>query len=232
MHRRLVAPSRTASLSSPWRSPSPPSSRAAPPPGPPLHVRHPARSSARAYSPYARVSPYWHAGNPPVAVLPQVRPARSGTGRALPRHHQCFTTIDRGSFAASPCAASSDSAEAISASRPSTACRYRTTRPGRHAQQPHQILGRRAGRGRHRLPSMPKIMKPEPRHAYLPPCTVERLAYSIAQHWAASRPTNTRSGPAQLAMCSVRTGRPSPDRAASSAILLFRCLRTEVRRRA
>jgi hypothetical protein len=38
---------------------------------------------------------------------------------------QCLITIDRGSFAASPWAANSDSAEAISASRPSTACRYR-----------------------------------------------------------------------------------------------------------
>ena len=39
--------------------------------------------------------------------------------------HQCLITIDRGSFAASPCAARSDSAEATSASLPSTACRYR-----------------------------------------------------------------------------------------------------------
>ena len=38
-------------------------------------------------------------------------------------HHQCFTTIGRGRRAALPWAASSDSAETISASRPSTVCR-------------------------------------------------------------------------------------------------------------
>lgn len=61
-------------------------------------------------------------------------------------------------------------------------------RGGSIPKTPHQILGRRAGRGRHRLPSVPKIMKPETRHAHLPPCTVERLAYSITPHWAAVAP--------------------------------------------
>jgi len=47
--------------------------------------------------------------------------------RAIRVRYQCFTTIDGGSFAASPCAASSDSAEAISASRPSTGADTDTT---------------------------------------------------------------------------------------------------------
>jgi hypothetical protein len=45
-------------------------------------------------------------------VTPPVR-----SRRAICVRHQCFTTIDRGSFAAYPWAASPDSAEAISASR-------------------------------------------------------------------------------------------------------------------
>ena len=55
-------------------------------------------------------------------AFPQVTPPALAW-RAICVRHQCFTMINRGSFAASPCEANSDSAEAISASRPSTACR-------------------------------------------------------------------------------------------------------------
>ena len=55
---------------------------------------------------------------------PQVRVyARCQRAPYVP--HQCLTTMDLGSRATLPCAARSDSAEAISASRPSMACGYR-----------------------------------------------------------------------------------------------------------
>ena len=56
------------------------------------------------------------------AAFPQVS-ACTHPRRAIRVRHQCFVTIDLGSFAASPCAARSDRAAATSASRPSTACR-------------------------------------------------------------------------------------------------------------
>ena len=61
--------------------------------------------------------------------------------RTLRVHYQCFTTIDRGRRAASPWAASSDSAEAISASRPSRVCRQRFAAAG----VPGSALGRPPG---------------------------------------------------------------------------------------
>jgi hypothetical protein len=56
--------------------------------------------------------------------------ATNGDPRASCMHNQRFTTIDLGSRAASPGAASADSAEAISASRPSTVCRYQFAAAG------------------------------------------------------------------------------------------------------
>jgi len=62
---------------------------------------------------------------------------------AIRVRHQCLATIDLGSLAGSPRAARSDSAAAISASRPATACRYRYDAAGEAC--PSLPLRRRVG---------------------------------------------------------------------------------------
>ena len=99
--------------------------------------------------------------------------------------------------------------EAISASRPSTAWRYRYDAAGDACPiRRIRFLRSRAGRGSHGLARMPQVVEPETRQADLSPGTDERLVDRIAAHRTTRPPkTNTRSRPAQLAICSASTGR-------------------------
>jgi hypothetical protein len=76
---------------------------------------------------------------------------------------------------------------------------------------PHQVFDRRTGGSGRRLASVPQVIEPKAGHASFAPGSIKRLTHRVTTHRAAIAADEHPIWPAQLAMCSARTGRTCGD---------------------